>query len=419
MRAACPSLACCSQDVCVCVFFFLRRVLHQCLAPRLTTCRAVARTCGLLTAKNNFGQTESEEMFHQPPCRQERRRRDATWQLRFQRCRKATEAEAVQRRPVRLTSDAAVTALLPLTMEEGTQTLQVQSEKGVQALPVRDVLANPWCRSWLARILRRGQRRYLTRAWCAWTREYVERRLETVLQARLRSRLQHGRCRSTRKFFSAWSCYRLQQHLVHARQVRSAKIPALEMTFSRLAMPGILMLRAVLRSWHQTILAERESLRSVFRRWHLRALCNRAARRVRKLLERETPTSRIQACFAAWMTSVKASCAERRADTSVAASIASSERAWRASHEQVSKLHRRALLEMLWSRWRHLAVQASAQASARASARLRLGQLLEMGRARRALLPFIGWKILLLARAPRAQIRRPACLAPAARQDPV
>ncbi|CAE7036034.1 unnamed protein product [Symbiodinium sp. CCMP2592] len=316
----------------------------------------------------------------------EGRRREALSRLRF---------GTIQRRPVRVSSDKGLQVFLPgrLSVDRSVQAMAVvrpSSEKSVQTLREKNISNNPWCQSWLTRILRRGQRRYLARAWCAWTREYVLRRLDTVLNSRLASRLQSVRWRTMHRYLSAWNTHCLRQHLLRVQQARNGKTQALVRAVCRLTVPGKVALRALLRAWQERIAAKVEALRSIFRSWKLSSFRTRALLGARRFLERrgaEDACRHSYTLFASWKSaardnSERRACAER------------SQQSWLASKEELTKLCRRALLERTWARWRHVAAEDFA--------RFRSSRLLEMSGdlqlARQVLLSFQGWKILLFAR---------------------
>eukprot|EP00439_Symbiodinium_sp_Y106_P069543 s510_g11.t6 len=316
----------------------------------------------------------------------EGRRRDALSRLRF---------GTIQRRPVRVSSDKGLQVFLPgrLSVDRSIQAMAVvrpSSEKSVQTLREKNISNNPWCQSWLTRILRRGQHRYLARAWCAWTREYVLRRLGTVLNSRLASRLQSVRWRTMHRYLSAWNTHCLRQHLLRVQQARHGKTQALVRAVCRLTVPGKVALRALLRAWQDSIAAKVEALRSIFRSWKLSSFRTRALLGARRFLERRGAEDACQhsyTLFTSWKSAARVNsdrraCAER------------SQQSWLASKEELTKLCRRALLERTWARWRHVAAEAFA--------RFRSSRLLEMKGdlqlARQVLLSFQGWKILFFAR---------------------
>ncbi|CAE7172153.1 unnamed protein product [Symbiodinium necroappetens] len=325
----------------------------------------------------------------------ERRRRDALLRLRF---------GTIQTRPVRVSSDKGLQVFLPgrPSVDRSIQAMAVvrpSSEKGMQTLRERDISNNPWCQLWLTRILRRGQRRYLARAWCAWTREHMLRRLAVVLNSRLASRLQSVRWRTMHRFLSAWNTHCLRQHLLRIQQVRHGKTQALVRAVCRLTLPGKVGLKALLRVWRESIAAEVEALRSIFRGWRLFSFRTRALLHARRFVERRgAEDARQHSCtlFTGWKSAAR-DISERR---DCAAHFRQSRLA---SKEELAKLCGRALLERTWARWRHLAAEASA--------RFRSSRLLalkgELQTPRRVLLSFQGWKMLFFARRSHPT-RRPA-----------
>ena len=304
--------------------------------------------------------------------------------LRAQAGRKAT---AVQTTAAPITLDKGLQACLAAQMstDRGIQVLAAipnSSDKSTQVISVRDSLATPWCRSWLARMLRRGQRRYLLRAWCAWTRQYVERRLAKALNDRLGSRLQSVRSRSARSYLKIWSQHCLQERLLRALQVRQTNAQVIGRGLCRLAMPSPFMQRAVLQSWRGMRKAT-PALRCAFRRWYLYTSRNRSMQFVQGLVRHQAASSQAQTCFNGWKAMLTMTCVERQ--------IQSSQRACLASCGLLDKFHSRALLSKALLQWQRLAAEASA--------RTRFSLLWERGlaprRAEQVSCPFLAWKLLL------------------------
>ena len=304
-------------------------------------------------------------LFLQATSVQERRVHDATWYWRFHAGRKKAQAKAVQRTAARLTSERGLQA--DPQRWQSDKCLQAfvgpSSNKGVQVIPVRNSLANPWCRSWLARMLRRSHRRYLTRAWCAWTHEYVQHRLAKALEKRLGSWLKKTRCRCVRKVVAVWRSQFLERRLLRAKLLVMGK------AVSRLVEPGPLMLRAVMAAWRRRMSLQQGVLRAQGR------LAWRGA------------VVRTQACFKTWAAVVRIASVERKAGNS--------QQSCRAAQNRLAKLHQRSLLASTWSCWRC----RLAAISARLLLSKRWERQVPRQKAPVTLALFLGWKILLLSRA--------------------